>query len=351
MTSRRSDATCVRVSSGASVLGIAIASAIALLAGCASQNAPSPVVRDAAIPGQVLGRSERFVIYEPGDDDTLASIAIRFLGGADRNWLIADFNEVTRAERGRPLVIPLKPVDAVAVRANEYQTVPILCYHRFGGGKGKMFVSPAQFDAQLDWLANNDYRVIPLRQLVGYLEGRANIPRRAVVITIDDGHESAYQYAVPLLKKHGFPATFYVYTDFVGAGSAMTWAQLQEVASTDAFEIAAHSKTHRNLNVREPGESDVAYRKNMEAEVRVPLEVLGKHLNVPVTTYAYPNGESNDLVVGLLGKSNVQLASTVTPGSNPFFAQPLMLHRTMIFGSYDLEAFKTKLQVTRKLGE
>ena len=324
---------------------------LALLAGCASPNAPAPVVKDAGSPGQVLGRSERFVIYEPGDDDTLASIAIRFLGSADRNWLIADFNEVTHSERGKPLVIPLKPVDAVAVHANEYQTVPILCYHRFGAGKGKMIVSPAQFDAQLEWLAKNDYRVIPLRQLVGYLEGRDNIPRRAVVITVDDGHESAYQYAVPLLKKHGFPATFYVYTDFVGGGSAMTWAQLEEIASTDAFEIAAHSKTHRNLNVREPGETDVVYRRNMEAEVRVPLDVLGKHLDMPVTTYAYPYGESNDLVVGLLAKTTVKLASTVTPGSNPFFAQPLMLHRTMIFGTYDLEAFKTKLQVARKLGE
>ena len=85
--------------------------------------------------------------------------------------------------------------------------------------------------------------------------------------------------------------------------------------------------------------------------VPVSLPVLGKHLNVPVTSYAYPYGEANDLVVGWLGKTGVKLASTVTPGSNPFFAQPLMLHRTMIFGTYDLDAFKTKLQVTRKLGE
>ncbi len=330
---------------------LASSALVALLAGCASPTATSPAVKDAASPGRVLGRSDRFVLYEPGDDDTLASIAVRFLGDADRNWLIADFNEVTHAERGNPLVVPLKPIGAVGVRASEYQTVPILCYHRFGPGKGKMIVSQAQFEAQLDWLAKNDFRVIPLRQLVDYLEGRDNIPRRAVVITIDDGHESAYQYAVPLLRKHGFPATFYVYTDFVGSGSALTWAQLQEMASTASFEIAAHSKTHRNLNVREPGETDVAYRRNMEAEVRVPVDVLGKHLNQPVTTYAYPYGEANDLVVGLLGRSNVKLASTVTPGSNAFFAQPLMLHRTMIFGTYDLDAFKTRLQVSRKLGE
>jgi len=37
----------------------------------------------------------------------------------------------------------------------------------------------------------------------------------------------------------------------------------------------------------------------------------------------------------------------VTPGGNPAWAQPLMLRRTMIYGSHDLEAFKARLQIVR----
>jgi hypothetical protein len=40
----------------------------------------------------------------------------------------------------------------------------------------------------------------------------------------------------------------------------------------------------------------------------------------------------------------------VTPGGNPFFAQPYMLHRTMIFGDHDLQAFKARLQISRPIG-
>mgnify|MGYP002145430983 CR=1 FL=1 len=129
----------------------------------------------------------------------------------------------------QPLVVPLKPFNPVGVQDDRYQTVPILCYHRFGGASGKMSVSPGNFAAQLDWLARNDYRVIRLSQLIGFLQGREALPKRAVVITMDDGYESVHRYALPLLRKHDFPATLFVYTDFIGAGDGLSWNQLTEL--------------------------------------------------------------------------------------------------------------------------
>jgi hypothetical protein len=69
-------------------------------------------------------------------------------------------------------------------------------------------------------------------------------------------------------------------------------------------------------------------------------------------TYTAPNsdprlGDANDQVLDVLSRQQYQLAVTVNPGGNPFFAQPLMLRRTMIFGDHDLEAFKAKLQISR----
>ena len=80
-----------------------------------------------------------------------------------------------------------------------------------------MMVSAPQFEAQLDWLARNNYQVLRLADVAGFLAGKKALPQRSVVITIDDGYETVYRHAFPLLKKYGFPATLFVYTDFIGS--------------------------------------------------------------------------------------------------------------------------------------
>ena len=322
----------------------------ALLTGCAVSPPRPEAASVEPAGGRILGRSERFVIYDPAADDTLASLALRFLGSAKQFWTIADFNEIDHLALGQPIVVPLVPINPLGVRVGEIQTVTILCYHRFGASRTKMMVTPSQFEAQLDWLEHNDYRVIPMKQLVGFLAGKEGLPKRAVVITIDDGHESGYTFAVPLLRKHGFPATFFIYTDYIGSGGALTWPQIKELSASDEFEIGAHSKTHRNLAVRNAGEADVAYRKNLSIEVQAPVELLARQLQARIGLFAYPYGDTNDIVLGLLAKDRIDLAGTVTPGGNAFFAAPFLLHRTMIFGDQDIEAFKAKLQTTRRFG-
>ena len=317
-------------------------------AGAAAPAAAAPVAS-----GEVLGRSERLAIYNPRADDTLASIAARFLGGAENAWVIGDFNGISKPEAGQPLVVPLKTLNPLGVAADGVQTVPILCYHRFGspaataGWGGKMTMSPANFAAQLDWLARNDYHVIRLAQLQAFLDGKQALPKRSVVITFDDGYESVYRHALPLLRKYNFPATLFVYTDFIGAGDALSWAQLQELSGSGLVSVQAHSKTHRNLIERSAGDTDTSYRQMLELEARAPREALERKLSAPVRQYAYPYGDANEAVLDVLGRQQYQLAVTVNPGGNAFYAQPLMLRRTMIYGDHDLEAFKARLQTSR----
>lgn len=324
-----------------------------LLVACASPpspNATAPSGAARSANGDVLGRSDRFVIYQPQGDDTLRSIAAQFLGSADRDWVIGDFNRLSRPVPGQPLVVPLKPLNPIGVQGDRYQTVPILCYHRFGGANSKMSVSPDNFAAQLDWLARNDYRVIRLSQLIGFLQGREALPKRAVVITMDDGYESVHRYALPLLRKHDFPATLFVYTDFIGAGDGLSWNQLAELKASGLVDIQAHSKTHRNLIERTAGETDERYRQSIDAEVRVPRELLERRLPTQqVRQFAFPYGDANEAVLDTLTRQQYQLAVTVYPGGNAFFAMPLMLRRTMIFGDIDLDAFKAKLQISRAM--
>jgi len=296
----------------------------------------------------VLARNDRLLLYVPQGDDSYASIAQRFLGSTARDWEVAEANPGAAQPRsGQPVIVPLKPLNPLGVRAGQYQTIPILCYHRVGQGSGKMTVSTAGFEQQLEWLAANRYQVIRLKDLIGFLDGRQPLPQRSVVLTFDDGYASYYRYAYPLLKKHNFPATVFLYTDFVGAGDALTWSQMQEMTASGLIDIQSHSKTHANLIERSAGETDAAYKQRMDVEARVPREVIEKRLSNEVLSYAYPFGDVNEVVLDALAHNRYRLAGTVTPGGNPAWAQPLMLRRTMIYGSHDLEAFKARLQTLR----
>jgi peptidoglycan/xylan/chitin deacetylase (PgdA/CDA1 family) len=304
--------------------------------------------------GQVAGRSDRLLVYLPESGDTLAAMAARFLGNEQLAWRIADANGAAwQAAPGVPVIVPLAAPNPMGISSEGVQTVPILCYHRFGAGQSKMIVSPAQFEAQLEWLARNQFRVLRLADLQGFLAAREALPQRSVVITIDDGYESVYRHAYPSLKKFGFSATLFVYSDFVGARDGLSWAQLQEMAASGVIDIQAHSKSHRNLVERFAAETDAGYRSNIEAEVRQPREVLERRLapaGVRVRHYAYPFGDANEWVLENLQRHGYELGVTVNPGGNPFFAHPFMLRRTMIFGDHTLEDFAARLQVRRPLG-
>lgn len=333
--------------------------------------------------GQVLGRNARLLVYRPAAGDSLAGIAARFLGSAAEAWQIADANDEDSAgdpsrdngdngdnsdrsggskgsdqaaERATPLspavplVVPLRPLNPLGVGAERLQTVPILCYHRLGSGHGRMVVSPTAFEAQMAWLARNGYRVVPLADLAGFLAGHKALPARAVVLSFDDGYESFYRYAFPVLKKYGLPATVFVYTDFLGGGDALSWAQLQELHASGLVDVQSHTKSHRNLVERRAGESEERYRVNLEAELRVPRELLQRRLSrLQVTHLAYPFGDADATVQEAAARNGFDLGATVVPGGNAFFAQPLMLRRSMIFGDTSLEGFKAKLQTSRAL--
>ncbi len=319
----------------------------ALLAACATTPPPvAPAEPPLARLEGVVASNDKYVVYMPVAGETYAALAKSFLGSETRQWEIADFNG-PRIEAGKPLTIPLKAANPTGVTPDGYQVVTILCYHRVGPRTSRMVMAPENFAAQLDYLAKNNYRVIRLADLPDFLSGKRPLPKRAVVITFDDGHVSAYEHAYPLLRKHGFPATFFLYTDFLGAAEALSWPRIHEMAQSGLIDFQSHSKSHANLTVRLQGETEARYRERLDAEVRVPRDLIQRQLQNKVGLYAYPYGDANEIVIDRLQAGDQTLGATVNPGGNPFFAHPFMLRRTMIFGEYDINAFRNALQTFR----
>jgi len=325
-------------------VGAAIVAAV-MLAACA--EAPQ---RPAAVPevpvtqqGQLLARDESFAIVVAGPGEDLGVLAQRYLGDRAKRWWIAEFNAIDEVRSGQTVVIPLKAANPSGVYANGYLTVPVLCYHRFGSKPSQLAVTPAAFEAQMDYLAKNGYQVIPLSRLIGFLERGEPVPRKSVVLTIDDGYRSTYEMAFPILRKHGFPATVFLYGDFVGAPDALTWPQMKEMEASGLVSIQPHSKTHANLTLRLPGETDAKYRERMRSEIDMPIRLIQDRLGVASVAYAFPYGDVNETVVELLKRQSVRVGVTVTPGGNASFAYPFMLRRSMVFGGDGIDVFRSKL--------
>ncbi len=325
----------------------ALAALALALAGCATPPpAPEPEAPAAAPPaiaGPVINRDDDFAVVAVRAGDTYATLAERYLGDPAQAWRVSQFNDAQPLRPGQAVVVPLTNRNPIGVYAAGVQTVPILCYHRFGARPSKLNVTPAAFDAQMDYLARNGYTVITLKRLARFLEGKEGLPAKSVVITIDDGYRSTYEIAFPVLRKYGFPATVFLYTDFVGASDAMTWAQMKEMIGTGLVEIQPHSKSHANLTLRVPGENDARYRERIRREVEAPVATIKDRLGEPTATFAYPYGDVNEWVAELLASQRVALGVTVTPGGNAFYAYPFMLRRSMVFGNEDMDAFRAKL--------
>src|SRR5207248_4479544 len=243
--------------------------------------------------------------------DTTAQLARRFLGDASLAWMIEDYNDVTTLAAGQSVVIPRRPWNPSGVYAGGYQLVPVLTYHDIGPqAKGRLVIGAKAFEEQMRYLKANHYRVVSLTELYEFLQLKRQLPRRAVVLTFDDGYRSFLSYAYPVLKELGFTATLFVYTDYVGTGrNALAWEDLARLAA-EGFQVEGHTKSHGDLR-RQPGESEADHGRRLRAELDSAQRLFQQRLGRPARFLAYPYGAADDAVLAQTREAGFQAGLTV----------------------------------------
>jgi peptidoglycan/xylan/chitin deacetylase (PgdA/CDA1 family) len=116
--------------------------------------------------------------------------------------------------------------------------------------------TPAEFERQIDYLAEN-YSPIRLRDLVAALE-RGDPPRRAVVITFDDGFADTVRVALPILYRRRIPAAVFPVTSVIGNRDLMWQHKLAWLLSAGHGERVAEAMAAEGLGRAEPGEKVAA---------------------------------------------------------------------------------------------
>ncbi len=319
------------------ISGLVFLLSLLMLAGCATGTRSHHKMSEI--------RSGDFIIVTTTSKDTLSSLAAEYLNDPSKEWLISEFNHIKSLTPGQKLIIPLFSFNKSGLKSGGYQTVPVLAYYSFSENKpNKISITQDDFKAQMKYLKENNYHVIKLDQLLDFLDYKEQIPDKSVVITFDDGWSSVYDFATPILKKYGFPATFFIYTDFIGGGKAMSWKQIKELSEA-GFDIQCQTKTHRNLATLKKKESFKEYFNSLEMEISYPKKLFKKKLNKECKCLAYPYGITNNLVIAMLKKHGYRAAFTVEQESNSFFIDNYKIRRSAIYGEYDIEKFKNKLSV------
>jgi len=282
------------------------------------------------------------VIARPGD--TFSSLAAEHLGDSSLSWFLAEFNGIDTLKPGAALVVPRKIPNPGGLTPRGYQTVPVLVYHKFSKTVAdEMTVRESDFEAQMRFLKENGYRVIPMDDFFAFLSYERPVPRKSVVITFDDGWRSAYDIAFPILRKYRYPATLFLYTDLaISSSTTLGWSLIAEMAK-GGIDIQGHTKTHRNLDRRNGKESFRDYFESLKTELVEPARAIRSRLNKEVRYLAYPYGDTNDLVVALMGKTGYRGGFTVERGGNPFFADRFRIRRSMIYGTFTLREFESNL--------
>jgi peptidoglycan/xylan/chitin deacetylase (PgdA/CDA1 family) len=209
--------------------------------------------------------------------------------------------------------------------------VAILVYHRFESAVAdSMAVRTAKFASELRYLADHQYRIVPLRTIVSALQRKEPLPAHAVAITVDDGHRTVYTDMLPLVRQYKIPVTLFIYPSAISNASyAMTWAQLEDLRRTGFFDVQSHTYWHPNFKIERRRLAPAAFDGFVTSQLVKPKMVLKAKLGVDADMLAWPFGIYDDDLIARAKAAGYVAAFTlrgrlVAPG-DPLLALPRFL--------------------------
>jgi len=213
--------------------------------------------------------------------------------------------------------------------------IPVLLFHHFAPeGDRSTVVSAEQFDENMAALCDAGYTAVTPEQLVAYVEKGVSLPVKPMLITIDDGYESNYEVAYPILKKYGMKATIFVIgvsngrDTYKDTGIPITPhfgdAEMREMAQSGVISIQSHTyDMHRSETLDDPwrngvlrmeSEDETVYIEHFREDIaRSKLGIEGV-TGEKVIALAFPGGQRDILSDMLLYEAGIKLTFTTQHG-------------------------------------
>lgn len=202
--------------------------------------------------------------------------------------------------------------------------VPILEYHVLGPAPEdapypELYVTRPDFHREMNWLDDHGYEAVTLEAVEKDWYRGGTLPAKPVVLSFDDGYRPQFTYALPELRKHGWPGVL----NLKAEGSDLYTSNVETMIGA-GWELASHTINHLDLTTLEP--------EQLEEEVAGSRKMLQREYHVPVVDFCYPAGQFDSTVIAAVEAAGYTGATTEIPGYAARNA-PYELARFEILGS------------------
>jgi len=251
----------------------------------------------------------------------------------------------------------LGPSSAARLQARQSmspsQQVAVLVFHAVGDDQANSNVMKLK-DLEETFQALNDYSYHPvsLEQFHAFINGRATIPPKAVLLTFDDGYRDIYNYVLPLTKRFNYPAVVFTISKWFDryprpeySREHLSTEEAGELLKSGLWQIGGHSYDGHRL-VKGAGKEKGAYlvtRAWLEEESRLETEAeyrarVWKDISLNTTAlktagiseprdFAFPYGAFNSDLVKMLNEAGYTYLYTNNPGLNRPGQDPSYIYR------------------------
>jgi len=224
--------------------------------------------------------------------------------------------------------------------------LPILMYHNvspwlpsFSDENRSLTVTPEDFSAQMTYLHDNGFTPITLKELNQIWQHKQSMPAKPIVLTFDDGDQGVYQYAYPILQKHGFHFVLFVITRWTTVHTAfyMEKADILDMLRSGLVEVGSHTRNHVNVLK--------AFPLRTLWEVCISRSDIRRLLNYDATSFCFPSGGHNKIAITALRICGYTMATTTAGGLVDVKQSHYLLKRIKIDGADRLQDFISKVTV------
>ncbi len=225
-----------------------------------------------------------------------------------------------------------------AVDGDGDRALRVLMYHKVNDRpENPISVPIGLFDEQMGVLRELGYQVVSLDAVLDHVSGIRHLPPGAVLITFDDGYRDILENALPVLRRHGYPAVIFVPIGYLDdarplpheerlaaeglVNATLTWDELPDLEA-GGIRVESHGISHRPLADLDV---DEAAREITLSKLR-----LEERLGRPVRAFAYVKGSEahyRPVHLSLLKQAGYEIAFTSVSGGNRTEMDPLRLHR------------------------
>lgn len=215
--------------------------------------------------------------------------------------------------------------------------IPVLMYHFFYntslGEKGidNNFLEISKFEQQLNYLKDNDFFFPTFSELELFIDGKINLPSRSVILTIDDGNQTFFRLAIPVIEKLQIPVTSFVIT------------------SSCNYDINNYKSKYVNFeshsnDMHKPGQDGKGLFVNLDyssaySDLQNSINILNSN-----EAFCYPFGHYNNLAKTVVKDSGFKVAFTTNYGKVKVGMDKYSLPRVRILKDDTLDSFISKVK-------